>query len=99
MIVSFDGLRSHTLPQVKNISNIHWSFYLAITIVNMLKLCPQLEDYLLSLGWKFLEGNTDSSSTVDLTVRLKLYAMYNAGFTFIFEDNKKSIKLKFCWFL
>uniref|UniRef100_K3ZDD7 PDZ domain-containing protein n=1 Tax=Setaria italica TaxID=4555 RepID=K3ZDD7_SETIT len=27
---------------------------------------PQLEDYLLSLGWGFLQGSTDSSSTVDL---------------------------------
>ncbi|OQU82513.1 hypothetical protein SORBI_3006G254200 [Sorghum bicolor] len=38
VIVSFDGRRSHTLPQ--------------------------LEDYLLSLGWKFLEKNTESSSTI-----------------------------------
>jgi hypothetical protein len=54
----------------------------------MLKLCPQLEDYLLSLGWKFLEKNTDSSSTT-LKVCLNLYAIYNVGFTFIIEDNQK----------
>jgi len=63
----------------------------------MLKLCPQLEDYLLSLGWKFLEKNTESSSTI-LTVCFKLYAIYNVGFTFIIEDSKKGIKLMFCWF-
>ncbi|CAD6259184.1 unnamed protein product [Miscanthus lutarioriparius] len=44
VIVSFDGLRSHTLPR--------------------------LEDYLLSLGWKFLEKNIDSSSTTDLTLEV-----------------------------
>ncbi|OEL30206.1 hypothetical protein BAE44_0008776 [Dichanthelium oligosanthes] len=43
VIVSFDGLRDHTLPQ--------------------------LEDFLLSLGWRFLQRSTDSSSTVDV----KLY--------------------------
>ncbi|CAL5029492.1 unnamed protein product [Urochloa decumbens] len=45
VIVSFDGLRDHTLPQ--------------------------LEDFLLSLGWRFLQRSTDSSSTVD--VKLEVY--------------------------
>ncbi|KAF8660326.1 hypothetical protein HU200_057903 [Digitaria exilis] len=44
VIVSFDGLQTHTLPQ--------------------------LEDYLLSLGWKFLERSIDSSSLVDLTLEV-----------------------------
>ncbi|CAN6269622.1 unnamed protein product [Urochloa humidicola] len=44
VIVSFDGLRTHTLPQ--------------------------LEHYLLSLGWRFLEGSIDSSSTVNLTLEV-----------------------------
>ncbi|CAL5014331.1 unnamed protein product [Urochloa decumbens] len=44
VIVSFDGLRTHTLPQ--------------------------LEDYLLSLGWRFLEKSIDSSSTVNLTLEV-----------------------------
>jgi hypothetical protein len=55
----------------------------------MLKICLQFEDYLLSLGWKFLEKNIDSSSTTDLMVCLKLHAIYNVGFTFIIEDITK----------
>ncbi|TKW24028.1 hypothetical protein SEVIR_3G025450v4 [Setaria viridis] len=51
VIVSFDGLRVQTLPQ--------------------------LEDYLLSLGWGFLQGNTDSSSTVDL--KLEVYDLLERG--------------------
>ncbi|CAL5029490.1 unnamed protein product [Urochloa decumbens] len=47
VIVSFDGLRDQTLPQ--------------------------LEDYLLSLGWGFLQGSTNSSSTVDL--KLEVYVL------------------------
>ena len=43
-----------------------------ITVANMFKFCPWLEDYLLSLGWDFLQGSTDSSSTVDLKVCLKI---------------------------
>ncbi|CAN6269710.1 unnamed protein product [Urochloa humidicola] len=31
---------------------------------------PQLEDYLLSLGWGFLQGSTNSSSTVDLDLEV-----------------------------
>jgi hypothetical protein len=39
----------------------------------MVELFVQLEDYLLSLGWTFLNN---SSSTVDIKVCLKLYAIY-----------------------
>ncbi|CAN6269659.1 unnamed protein product [Urochloa humidicola] len=38
---------------------------------------PQLEDYLLSLGWGFLQGNTGSSSTVDL--KLEVYDLLERG--------------------
>jgi S1-C subfamily serine protease len=38
---------------------------------------PQLEDYLLSLGWDFLQGNTDSSSTVNL--KLEVYDLLARG--------------------
>nr|XP_034585270.1 uncharacterized protein LOC117848069 [Setaria viridis] len=38
---------------------------------------PQLEDYLLSLGWGFLQGSTDSSSTVDL--KLEVYDLLERG--------------------
>lgn len=44
VIVSFNGLRDHTLPQ--------------------------LEDYLLSLGWGFLQRSVESSSTADLELEV-----------------------------
>ena len=78
MIVSLDGLCVQTLPQVKIASNICGPPIFVdplhiedITIANTFKFCLQLEDYLLSLGWDFLQGSTDSSSTVDLKVCLK----------------------------
>lgn len=35
-----------------------------ITVLIVFKLCSQLEEYLLSLGWKFLERKIESSKIV-----------------------------------
>ncbi|KAG2575408.1 serine protease HtrA-like isoform X2 [Panicum virgatum] len=61
-------------------------------IVSLDGLCaqtlPQLEDYLLSLGWDFLQGSTDSSSTVDL--KLEVYDLLERGTRSI------SLPVEFC---
>ena len=45
-----------------------------ISVLIVFKICSQLEEYLLSLGWKFLERKNKSSKIV-LKVYLKLYAI------------------------
>jgi hypothetical protein len=50
-----------------------------ISVLIVFKICSQLEEYLLSLGWKFLERKIKSSKIV-LKVYLKLCANLNESF-------------------
>jgi hypothetical protein len=50
-----------------------------ISVLIVFKICSQLEEYLLSLGWKFLERKIKSSKIV-LKVYLKLCVNLNGSF-------------------
>lgn len=76
-------------------------------IVSLDGLCvqtlPQLEDYLLSLGWDFLQGSTDSSSTVDLISSLKFMISSNVvqeaspcPLKYVMLQNEKNTKPTYC---